>query len=156
MYLIKKKLRGFCAAHRLLKGYIGKCQNLHGHNYSIEVVVATELLNSHDFVIDFSVIKKICDPWVQAHLDHTILICEEDLELLNFVKASKQRYYILPDNKNTTAECMAEHLFYQFQKLLAENPDHVRRDLKLVSVYLFETKDACAIYTDQKSVQHVF
>ena len=46
----------FAAAHRLV-GYKGKCEELHGHNFTVEVCVAGEKLQDDGMLIDFSVLK---------------------------------------------------------------------------------------------------
>ncbi len=42
----------FAAGHAL-RGYKGKCENVHGHNYKIRVTVAGEKLNSIGLLMDF-------------------------------------------------------------------------------------------------------
>jgi 6-pyruvoyltetrahydropterin/6-carboxytetrahydropterin synthase len=61
----------FSAAHQL-KGYKGKCERLHGHNWKIEVHVIAERLNEIDIAMDFQEIKKITNE-VIAPLDHSVL-----------------------------------------------------------------------------------
>jgi 6-pyruvoyltetrahydropterin/6-carboxytetrahydropterin synthase len=61
----------FSAAHQL-KGYKGKCEHLHGHNWKIEVHVVAERLNEIDIAMDFQDIKKITNE-VIAPLDHSVL-----------------------------------------------------------------------------------
>ena len=46
----------FAAAHHL-RDYNGKCKNLHGHNYKLQVTV-TGTINDIGMVVDFGVIKK--------------------------------------------------------------------------------------------------
>ena len=43
----------FAAGHAL-RGYKGKCENVHGHNYKIRVSVQGEKLNSIGLLMDFS------------------------------------------------------------------------------------------------------
>lgn len=57
----------FDAAH-FLPNYEGKCKNLHGHTWKIEVEVFSEYLDHNDFVIDFSKIKQSI-----RELDHQLL-----------------------------------------------------------------------------------
>lgn len=61
----------FAAGHAL-RGYRGKCENVHGHNYKLQVSVAGENLNSIGLLMDFaelqSSIKKLAD-----RLDHRFL-----------------------------------------------------------------------------------
>jgi 6-pyruvoyltetrahydropterin/6-carboxytetrahydropterin synthase len=61
----------FSAAHQL-KGYMGKCEHLHGHNWKIQVHVIAERLNEIDIAMDFQEIKKITNE-VIAPLDHSVL-----------------------------------------------------------------------------------
>ncbi len=61
----------FSAAHQL-KGYMGKCEHLHGHNWKIQVHVIAERLNEIDIAMDFQEIKKITNE-VIAPLDHRVL-----------------------------------------------------------------------------------
>src|SRR6266446_9277242 len=61
----------FAAGHAL-RGYKGKCENVHGHNYKVQVTVAGERLNSIGLLMDFvdlrAAIKGLVD-----RLDHRFL-----------------------------------------------------------------------------------
>jgi len=48
----------FAAAHNL-RDYKGKCENLHGHNYKVRVVVAGKQLDSTGLLYDFVHLKKV-------------------------------------------------------------------------------------------------
>ncbi len=65
----------FAAAHRL-RDYHGKCENLHGHNWVVEVRVRAESLNDVGLAIDFKDLKSATDA-VLDRLDHKFL---NDLE----------------------------------------------------------------------------
>jgi 6-pyruvoyltetrahydropterin/6-carboxytetrahydropterin synthase len=58
----------FAAAHRLL-GHKGKCDNLHGHNYRIEIYARGSELNEIGLLIDFSDLRKIADEFI-GYVDH--------------------------------------------------------------------------------------
>ena len=60
--------RNFSSAHQL-RGYKGKCENLHGHNYKIEIFARGEELNNIGLLIDFGDLKKAADEIVK-YLDH--------------------------------------------------------------------------------------
>ena len=60
--------RDFSSAHQL-RGYKGKCENLHGHNYKLEIYAKGEELNSIGLLIDFVELKKAADEIVK-YLDH--------------------------------------------------------------------------------------
>jgi 6-pyruvoyltetrahydropterin/6-carboxytetrahydropterin synthase len=61
----------FASAHQL-RGYMGKCENLHGHNWRVQVVVNSEKLNDIGLAIDFHELKKITNEFAST-LDHTVL-----------------------------------------------------------------------------------
>jgi 6-pyruvoyltetrahydropterin/6-carboxytetrahydropterin synthase len=61
----------FSAAHQL-RGYQGKCENFHGHNWKVQVHVAAEKLNEIDIGVDFHDLKRLAQE-VTGSLDHTFL-----------------------------------------------------------------------------------
>lgn len=61
----------FAAGHAL-RGYKGKCENLHGHNYKLEVTVAGEKLNSIGLLMDFVELRAAIKTLVER-LDHRFL-----------------------------------------------------------------------------------
>jgi 6-pyruvoyltetrahydropterin/6-carboxytetrahydropterin synthase len=60
--------RNFSSAHQL-RGYKGKCENLHGHNYKIEIYARGSELNNIGLLVDFGELKEAADE-VVAYLDH--------------------------------------------------------------------------------------
>ena len=64
MYEVTIK-KSFSAAH-LLKEIGGKCEELHGHNFLVEVSVAAESLNEEGLLIDFRVVKRWTDEVLEA------------------------------------------------------------------------------------------
>lgn len=143
MHSITKKLSTFSAAHRLIKGYQGKCKSLHGHNYALEITVSATELDQYDFVMDFDDIKKHFDKWVQDNWDHATIVSEMDTKLIEFLKTENQDYFIIPGDKNTSAECLSEFLFNQF--------NHILKSLKearvtVTQVRVFESETASAMF----------
>ena len=61
----------FAAGHAL-RGYKGKCENIHGHNYKVQVTVAGEWLDSTGLLIDFVDLRKAIKGLVER-LDHRFL-----------------------------------------------------------------------------------
>lgn len=61
----------FAAAHNLIN-YQGDCENLHGHNWKVEVTVTTPQLDKAGLGIDFKVLKKEAGA-VIMELDHKYL-----------------------------------------------------------------------------------
>jgi len=60
--------RNFSSAHQL-RGYRGKCENLHGHNYRIEIYARGRELNNIGLLVDFVELKAAADEIVN-YLDH--------------------------------------------------------------------------------------
>lgn len=72
----------FCAAHAL-RHYEGKCENPHGHNFAVEVVVEGEKLSAQtEIVLDFKVIKTELKK-VLEQLDHHDLNLTPPFDSLN-------------------------------------------------------------------------
>lgn len=61
----------FSAAHQL-RGYKGKCEDLHGHNWKVQVHVVAERLNEIEIAIDFHDLKRFTNELVDQ-LDHGFL-----------------------------------------------------------------------------------
>ena len=87
VYVTRREV--FSASHRLYNKNLsdaeneklfGKCSNPngHGHNYTIEVVVAGEIDHLTGYVIDLSVLKKIIHEHVIEKVDHKNLNLDVD------------------------------------------------------------------------------
>lgn len=70
MYEVTIK-KSFSAAH-ILKEIGGKCEDLHGHNFMVEVTVKGESLNREDLLIDFRILKRWTNEILEK-LDHKYL-----------------------------------------------------------------------------------
>ena len=68
----------FDAAH-YTPGVEGKCQNIHGHTYRLDVEVEGEINKATGMVIDFLVLKKIVKRIVEEY-DHKIIVPRRDLD----------------------------------------------------------------------------
>src|SRR4029079_13876216 len=58
----------FSAAHAL-RGYKGKCENLHGHNYKVQVYVRGAQLDHIGMLVDFTQLKAVTRDLIRS-LDH--------------------------------------------------------------------------------------
>ena len=65
MFKVKKRLE-ISASHQLNLSYESKCENLHGHNWIIDVYLKSDTLNDDGMVMDFTHIKGS----IQKQLDH--------------------------------------------------------------------------------------
>ncbi|MHB1680385.1 MAG: 6-carboxytetrahydropterin synthase QueD [bacterium] len=119
----------FSSAHNL-RGYNGKCENIHGHNWQIEVAVCSELLNEIGIAIDFKILKS-----------HLKLIMEKlDHKYINELPYFK--------NINPSAENIAKYIFKEFEALLEldNNKENKNINIKVKKVNVFETATSMASY----------
>lgn len=72
MYRIAKRFT-FDAAHRLEGLPVGhKCSRMHGHTYTVEVVLAADALTVTGMVLDYGELARLRD-WINATWDHRTL-----------------------------------------------------------------------------------
>lgn len=55
----------------------GKCESLHGHSWWVEVTI--EAPGHHHLLIEFGKFKKGLRDWVDLHLDHGLMLGDDDL-----------------------------------------------------------------------------
>lgn len=97
------------AGHRVMN-HGGKCRNMHGHRYVIEVTVAAPQLDALGMVIDFSEIKSRIGDWLDREWDHGFLVFKDDIEVIAALAlVGGQKVAIVPFNP--TAENMATFLY---------------------------------------------
>jgi 6-pyruvoyltetrahydropterin/6-carboxytetrahydropterin synthase len=124
MFELKVKTR-FAGAHQLTM--VGqKCENLHGHNWHVEVCVKGAKLNQAGVLADFGDIKRAVREVVDTRLDHKYL---NDLEVFQ--------------GQQPTSERIAVYIAKEVQALLNEG---LTEKLHVSRVMAWESDDACAIY----------
>lgn len=107
----------FDSAH-FLADYYGKCENLHGHRWRVEVTLEQDELQKEgtmrDMVLDFGVFKQAVLKLAKT-LDHTFLIEEGSLrkETIEALQSEGFSLTILPFR--TTAENLSRYIFEQLQ-----------------------------------------
>lgn len=111
----------FDAAHAL-RGYQGRCENLHGHRFEVVVVLRAEALNEIGIAYDFAELKR--------HLRE--VVGELDHRNLNETPPF--------DEQNPSSENLARHIYGEMAKRLAGAPVRIAR------VEVWESPDACAAY----------
>ena len=62
---------GFSSGH-YLRNYRGKCENPHGHNYTVFVTLIGEELDEAGMLVDFKLLKQVMRPTVD-YLDHFMI-----------------------------------------------------------------------------------
>ena len=118
-----KIVTDFAAAHQL-RNFRGKCENLHGHNWKVEVVLRGYHLDESGVLVDFGEVKQVTRS-ILTELDHRYL---NDLPFFQ--------------NRNPSSENIAHYLFER----LGEHFDKEGRWLHRVSAW--ESADACATVMD--------
>ena len=78
---VLKIVTDFASAHSL-RDYPGDCSRLHGHNWQVEVMVSSQVLDESGIAIDFREIKKQTKAVVKR-LDHQYLNEIKPFDVLN-------------------------------------------------------------------------
>jgi 6-pyruvoyltetrahydropterin/6-carboxytetrahydropterin synthase len=131
MYSVTKEIH-FCYGHRLL-GHRGKCRDLHGHNARAIIRLESESLDALGMVVDFKDIGDYVRSWLEAEIDHNMLLCRDD-PVLPLLEAAGERVFIM--DSNPTAENLARLIY-----------DRVAGGgFPVVEVAVFETESAFASY----------
>jgi 6-pyruvoyltetrahydropterin/6-carboxytetrahydropterin synthase len=112
---------GFSAAHQL-RGYKGNCENMHGHNWRVQINITAERLNEIDIAMDFREIKQIARE-VISPLDHAFLN-----EVFPFTE------------KNPSSENISKWIYDSLKKRV--NNDGIR----VAGVTVWESDSASASY----------
>ena len=112
----------FEAAH-FLRGYKGKCENLHGHRYSVVVRLKTAKLNEIGLAYDFTEIKKHLKE-IMGRLDH---VCLNDIAPF--------------DKINTSVENIAATIYRELRGRITDE------SVKIAAVEAWENPLQGAVYT---------
>ncbi len=131
MYSVARIIK-FCYGHRLMS-YAGKCRFLHGHNGKAEIELSSEKLDACGMVRDFEDIKSTIQKWIDANLDHAMLLRKDD-PLLPILSARGERLFAMANNP--TAEAIAQVIFEYA----------VSQGLPVTEVRLWETDQSVASY----------
>ena len=116
----------FAAGHAL-RNYRGKCENVHGHNYRVQVVVRGDKLDETGMLADFVAIKKLLRD-ISEPLDHVFL---NDIQPF--------------DTVNPTSENMALYICEKMQEGLSTS-----NGAAVAEVKVWETDIQSATYRPSK------
>ncbi len=127
----------FSSAHNL-RGYRGKCENLHGHTWKVEVRFEKAELNDIGISVDFVILKSRLKK-ILKKLDHT------HLNKIDIFKT-----------QNPSAENIARHIYTKLKdairnkvgKGLKPSPTK-EKGLFLKSVSVWESESSCATYYEK-------
>ena len=123
-----KVVTHFAAAHQL-KMVAKKCENLHGHNWKIEVCVAGQKLNDAGVLIDFGEIKTHLSEIIDG-LDHKFL---NELGFFN--------------DGNPSSENIAHYIARALQEKIRGSA------VKVTRVTAWESDNACATFICDDSIE---
>ncbi len=99
--MFEVSVKGDIASSHILHGYPGKCKDLHGHTWKVEVTIAGEKLDPIGLLVDFRKVKKDLHELLET-LDH---------KHLNDLPAFK--------DVNPSTENLAKHIYEEFVKTIA-------------------------------------
>ena len=136
MYFLKTE-QSFDSAH-FLKGYQGKCANIHGHRWRVVVTIKSDTLlddmQSNGMVIDFgdlkNDLKKIVDD-----LDHSLIIEENSLSSTIYDALINEEFRIISVPFRPTAENLAKYIY-----------DLLKDKYQVDNIDVYETPNNCASY----------
>jgi 6-pyruvoyltetrahydropterin/6-carboxytetrahydropterin synthase len=111
----------FAAAHNLIN-YQGDCENLHGHNWKVEVSVTARDLDQAGLGIDFKILKK----------EAGAIINELDHKYLNDNPAFQ--------NVSPSSEQISRYLYQRISERINNN------NIKVASITVWESDNASACY----------
>jgi len=114
--------KGFSAAHQLRDSQ-GVFENIHGHNWQVDIAVGTQKLDPMGVVADFKIVEESVDAVIQP-LDHQTLNeipCFEDV--------------------NPSAENIARYIFEELKRKLSTHPFQVKK------ITVWETRNCGASYS---------
>lgn len=112
----------FDSAH-MLSNYDGKCNNLHGHTYKLQIEVEGDVNTKTCMLIDFNELKEIINANIMRMFDHALIFstphCRDEAEEALYEWAIKynKKYYVMLRGK-TTCEYMAPEIKNILQKTL--------------------------------------
>lgn len=139
MYTLKTGA-GFDSAH-FLKGYDGKCSNIHGHHWSVEIIVGSDNLNTDEqtrgMVVDFSKLKSDLRELTDG-LDHCLIIEKGSLKLKTLEALKEEDFRIVELDIRPTAENFAKY----FYDLMTD------KGYKVMEATVYETRRNCATYRE--------
>jgi len=106
MYSVTETLY-FSYGHRLLD-YEGKCAHAHGHNARVEIRLEAPALDRRGMVADFCDVNEAIRKWIDAHLDHRMLLRRDD-PLVKALRDLGEPVFLM--DASPTAEAIAKVVF---------------------------------------------
>jgi 6-pyruvoyltetrahydropterin/6-carboxytetrahydropterin synthase len=121
-------------AHRL-QCHKGKCFNLHGHSYKMQIEFDGVIDPNTGMVLDYFDVKDIVGPLVDE-LDHSVIISDKDSILIDKISELNSAHVIVPFE--TTAENLVG---YFLGKIAGEK---LPKEITKIKVRVCETENTYA------------
>lgn len=139
MFYLKTE-QSFDSAH-FLKGYQGKCHNLHGHRWRVVAEISGEMLSqaqqTRGMLVDFgelkAALKEICDG-----LDHSLIYEKDSLRPVTLAALREEEFRLIEVPFRPTAEEFARYFYGQL----------VEKGFPIHRVEVYETPNNCAAYEE--------
>lgn len=142
MYILSASA-SFDSAH-FLKGYEGKCKNIHGHRWTIEAEVYSEVLieagETRGMVVDFKDIKKALKEIADSY-DHKLVYEEGTLSEVLVDQLVLHGFDLYSVPFRPTAECLSKCIFDTLKQ----------KGHSVLSVSVFETPTNKAVYREKNA-----
>ena len=139
MYKLKTKA-SFDSAH-FLKDYEGKCSNIHGHRWTVEIEVGAETLESdtqnRGMVVDFSNLKKDLKE-IADYFDHSLIMETGSLKQTTEDALLAENLRIVKVDFRPTAENFAKYIYDEMTS----------RGYKVIEASVYETPNNVASYCE--------
>lgn len=136
MYYLKTSA-AFDSAH-FLSGYNGKCSNIHGHRWTIEVCIQGRELqpsgNEKGMLVDFGDLKKEVRR-LADDFDHTLIYEKGSMKQSTVAALSDENFRLTEVDFRPTAENFAKYFY-----------DILSVQFNIADVTVYETPDNCAVY----------
>lgn len=126
MYILT--IEDYISAAHQLKGYKGKCENIHGHNWKVEVSVYGKKLNDIGILIDFHDLKDMLKAVLQ----------EFDHKNLNDIKEFT--------HQNPSSELLSKIIYQKIEKMLKQYSKNHATNIHILSVTVWESATCRSTY----------
>ena len=137
MYILKTEA-AFDSAH-FLSRYNGKCSNLHGHRWKIEIEISSEKLvadgQCRGMIVDFGNLKSDLKVLADS-FDHAFIYEKGSLKTETVAALNSENFRLIEVDFRPTAENLAEYFYNAMQD----------KGYNVRTLTVYETPNNCASY----------
>ena len=137
MYYLKTSAC-FDSAH-FLHGYNGKCANIHGHHWVVEVKISGDKLQGsgekRGMLLDFGDFKQAVKKLAES-FDHTLIYEKNTLKPATVAALKEEGFSLVETDFRPTAENFAAHIYANL----------CNKGIPVSCVAVYESPENCAMY----------